>query len=291
MGILYERLMILLNEAEPGSAESHIAYMMLQNLASLAGMTIGQVAELCGVSKSTVSKFVNKLGYASYKDFRDAAIFEENKYGNSQNYLTNVIDRLNRFSVEEYAENVCSDLMLTARTLDRDNIDRLAQDLMDHKIVVAFGLMFSQTAAEDLQTKLGYLGKFIYTSSNDIKQEQSLRSAGPDTLAIIFSESGGYLDRYGAMIDDFSEKDTFSATKAKVVLISANEKALHDPRIAYGIHIRRTTGLRSHAYTFELITDAIAQSYRRLVRDRRTQDASGPHPGSQTADSAGRRQN
>lgn len=291
MGILYERLMILLNEAEPGSAESHIVYMMLQNLASLAGMTIGQVAELCDVSKSTVSKFVNKLGYSSYKDFRDDAIFEENKYGNSQNYLTNVVDRLNRFSVVEYAENICSDLMLTARTLDRDNIDRLAQDLADHDSVIAFGLMFSQTAAENLQTKLGYLGKFIYTSSNDIKQEQSLRSAGPDTLAIIFSESGGYLDRYGAMIDDFSEKDTFSATKAKVVLISSNEKALHNPRIAYGIHIRRTTGLRSHAYTFELITDAIAQSFRQLVRAHRTQSAVETHPGSQTTGSAGRRQN
>lgn len=268
MGILYNRLMIVLNEAEPDSADYHIALVMLQSLLTLSSMSIGQVAELCSVSKSTISKFVAHLGYESYKDFRDAAVFEENKYDNDSNYVSNVMDRLDRESLEDYAENVCSDLMLTARTLDQGAIDRLAHDLLEFKVVAAFGLMFSESAAQNLQTKLGYNGKFIITNINDTKQDAFIRNAGPETLVIVFSESGAYLNRYGTMIEDFGEKDTFSRTKARVVLVTANERALHDPRIAYGIRIRRSTGLRSHAYTYELVTDAIAHRYRTLAIER-----------------------
>lgn len=268
MGILYNRLMIVLNEADPSSADYHIALVMLQSLLSLASMSIGEVAGLCNVSKSTISKFVAHLGYESYKDFRDAAVFEENKYGNDSNYVTNVMDRLDRESLADYTENVCSDLRLTERTLDREAIDRLARDLLDYKVVAAFGLMFSESAAQNLQTKLGYSGKFIITNINDTKQDAFIRTAGPDTLVIVFSESGAYLNRYGAMIEDFGEKDTFSQTRARVVLVTANEQALRDPRIAYGIRIRRTTGLRSHVYTYELVTDAITYRYRTLAIER-----------------------
>ena len=272
MGILYNRLMIVLNDADPDSADYHIALVMLQNLLQLASFSIGRMAELCAVSKSTVSKFVVRLGYESYKDFRDAAVFEVNKYGNTSNYVSNVLVRLTREPLEDYAKNVCSDLMLTARTLDWNAIDRLAHDLLEYKVVAAFGLMFSESAAQNLQTKLGYCGKFVITNLNDLKQDEFIRNAGPDTLIIVFSESGAYLDRYGTMIDDYEEKDTFSQTAARVVIVTANERALHDPRVAYGIRLRRTTGLHSHAYTYELVTDAIVHRYGDLATERHNRE-------------------
>ena len=56
MGILYDRLLILLNESSSDSTFYHIALAMLQNMELLHSLAINEVADLCRVSKSTISK-------------------------------------------------------------------------------------------------------------------------------------------------------------------------------------------------------------------------------------------
>lgn len=265
MGILYNRLMIILNEEVPGSAYYHIALMMLERLGSLSEIPIGRMAELCAVSKSTISKFIRALGYEDYKDFREAAIFEENKYQNDSNYVTNVMGFLDRHSLATYVDTVCADVRATCEGIDLAAVDRLAHDLVRYEKVAAFGLMFSETAAIDLQTKLGYNGKFIITNMNDSKQDRFIREADEDTLIIVFSESGRFIDKYGSMIDDFSEKDVFDRTRARVVLVSSNDGMLHDRRVSYGVKIRHTRDLRTHSFTYQVVTDLIVYRYRELV--------------------------
>ena len=65
MGILYDRLLILLNESSSDSTFYHIALAMLQNMELLHSLAINEVADLCRVSKSTISKFIRALGYLS----------------------------------------------------------------------------------------------------------------------------------------------------------------------------------------------------------------------------------
>ena len=60
MGILYDRLLILLNESSSDSTFYHIALAMLQHMELLHSLAINEVADLCSVSKSTISKF---MGY------------------------------------------------------------------------------------------------------------------------------------------------------------------------------------------------------------------------------------
>ena len=270
MGILYNRLMIVLNDEEPGSVYYCIALAMLERLGTLSGMSIARMAEVCSVSKSTISKFIRRLGYEDYKEFRDAAIFEENKSQNDSNYVTNVMEFLDRHSLATYVDTICADIRETARRLDFRAVDRLARDLVRYEKVGAFGLIFSETAAIDFQTKLGYNGKFIFTSMDDSKQDRFIKSAGADTLIVIFSESGRFVDKYGSMIDDFSEKDVFSRTDARVVLISSNEEMLRNPRIAYGVKLEHTRDMRTHSYTYRLVSDLVAHRYRELVHELRS---------------------
>ena len=61
MGILYDRLLILLNESSSDSTFYHIALAMLQNMELLHSLAINEVADLCRVSKSTISKFIKNL--------------------------------------------------------------------------------------------------------------------------------------------------------------------------------------------------------------------------------------
>lgn len=264
MGVLYSRLLIILNENSADSTFYHIALIMLENMQQLSTLAINEVADLCCVSKSTISKFIRELGYADYAEFRVAAEFEDNKYRNSYNYINDVIGYLSRHTPEEYAHQLAQDIEATYAQLDWTAIDHLAQDLIKYKKVMAFGWMFSGTAAMDLQVKLGYCGKFIVTNASDIKQMQGIARADAETLLIIFSDSGQYMNRY-ATIDDFYQKDILSTTKAKIVLITSDAQMAHDPRVAYSILFRHTSEVHTHRVTYPLLTDLVAWRYRELT--------------------------
>ena len=83
MYILYNRLITALNEKKPDSTEFYIAKMMIWNLWELPRMSISDVAKMCAVSKSTISKFVRDIGFEDYLDFKLEAV--------RQGYIVNLL--------------------------------------------------------------------------------------------------------------------------------------------------------------------------------------------------------
>ena len=73
MGTLYTRLSSITGEMSPESIEHHIARVMLEHIHQLNNISIGAMADLCSVSKSTISKFVKQLGFEDYKEFKAEA--------------------------------------------------------------------------------------------------------------------------------------------------------------------------------------------------------------------------
>lgn len=267
MGMLYNRLLIILNEEEPDSTYSYIATIMLQHIEELGEMPIGQLAELCRVSKSTISKFVRHLGYEDFSDFRYATTFQDNKYGYSFSYVNNVMRYIEENSLDSFILTVQQDIGSTYQNLDWQAIDRLVRDLADYKRVAAFGLLFSETAAMDLQAKLAYNKKFIVTNINDLKQDRFIRNAGEDTLIIVFSDSGEFLNKY-SQIADFVDKQAFAHTKAKVVVITSNPDVEKDPRVDYCVRFQKTKSLCTHRIVYGVLTDIIAYKYREYMKNQ-----------------------
>lgn len=265
MGILYNRLLIILNEEKQDSTYHHIALIMLQNIENLQDFSINTLAELCAVSKSTISKFIRYIGYEDFADFRYAAILRDNKYQYSFNYTTNVMEFIEKTSLDTYLLTIQQDIAATYQNLDWNSIDQLVKDLAHYKKVGAFGLMFSETAAQDFQTKLCYQKKFIVTNLNDTKQDYFIENADEDTLIIVFSDSGEFLNKY-AHISDFSNKQTFSKTKAKVVVITSNPEVEKDPRVSYCVRYQKTRSMTTHRVVYGILTDIIVFKYRQYIK-------------------------
>ncbi len=265
MGMLYNRLLIIINEESQDSTAYHIAITMLENMGHITVMAINEVAKLCSVSKSTISKFIRTLGYEDYAEFRYAAIFAENKYKNTTNYVTDVMNYIERNKLRMYIDTLHADIELTFNDMDWNAVDRLVKDLAAYEKVAAFGLMFSETAAMDLQIKLAYNKKFIITNINDLKQDSYIQNAKEDTLIIAFSDSGEFINKY-TEIEDFISKHSFSVTKAKVVAITSNEALLEDSRVDYCVLYKRTDTLHTHRIIYPVLTDIIAFKYRELMK-------------------------
>lgn len=269
MGMLYKRLLSVLNEKSSDSTAYHIAMVMLKIMEELSSLSINEIADRCSVSKSTISKFIRSIGYEEFSDFREAAIIEENKNHNMGIFGINVMNFIRTKGMDSYVLAVQRDIMETYQRMDWDSIDRLVKDIYLYKHVASFGLLFSETAAMDLQIKLAYCNKFIITSNNDLRQNEYIEKAGKDTLLIIFSDSGNYMDNYRT-IEDFTNKTAMKKTKAKVVLITSNARMREDPRVAYIVHYQKTTALHTHRILYGFVTDLIAYQYHEYVAKKQT---------------------
>lgn len=266
MGSLLNRLLIMLNDSDPQSTDYYIAMTLLLNYNLIGTSSIGKIATLCAASKSAISKFVRRIGYEDYASFKAAAPFEENKFGFVLNYNQNIAEYIEQNGLEHYAKAIQRDIQYTLQSVDMGKIEQLAHDLVHYKKVAAFGLLFSELGAIDLQEKLAYNNKFIITKMSDVKQNRLLDTAGEDTLIIIYSNSGSYMLRY--QLSEFQEEKDFSNVKAKIVLITSNKKMESHPDIDLCISFGHTTSVQTHANLYPFVNDIIVMKYRELIRKK-----------------------
>lgn len=266
MGILLNRLLIILNDSDPKSTDYHIAFTLLSNFYFICEMSIGEVADLCTVSKSTISKFIRKLNFEDYAEFKAAAPFVENRSGFKLNYNQNIAEYIERNGMVSYIDIILNDISSCKKNIDMEKVKELASYLAGYKKVASFGLLFSELGAMDLQAKLAYNGKFIITNLNDVKQDDFINSAGEDTLIIIYSNSGSYIQRY--MLSEFQTQKDYSKIKAKIVLITGNAKMGNHPDVDLCISFTHKSIVQTHSIIYPLINDIIIMEYRKLTRKR-----------------------
>ncbi|MGC6174318.1 MurR/RpiR family transcriptional regulator [Lacrimispora sp. 38-1] len=266
MGILLNRLLIILNDSDLNSTDYHIAFTLLSNFYLINEMSIGAVADLCSVSKSTISKFIRKLHFEDYSEFRAAAPFVENRSGFNLNYNRNIAEYIEQNNIDSYIDCILDDISACKKNIDMDKVRELAGYLVSYRKVASFGLLFSELGAMDLQAKLAYNGKFIITNLNDVKQDDYINNAGDDSLIIIYSNSGSYIQQY--MLSEFHTKKDYSKIKAKIVLITGNAKMENHPNVDLCISFTHNSIVQTHSVIYPLINDIIIMEYRKLTRKR-----------------------
>lgn len=264
MSLLIIRLITFLNGQPRNTTNYHIASVMIHHYSTLHSSSIDEIAKLCAVSKSTISKFARTLGFDDYYDLKDNATLIEDRFNNPLNYLTNIVTGIQETGIDNYFDAITKDIQYLREHLDMTAINRVALALLNHQNVYAFGLVFSESAAIDFQYKLAYAGKFIQTFPDDLVQEDCLRQADEDTLIIIFSNSGDYMVkqqiRTGTPI-----KDAFLHTKAKIMVITSNQRVAQLPFVAETVVFPHQTNYQTHTVMYQIITDMIVTKYRQLL--------------------------
>lgn len=260
MGNLLNKLLIMLNDNDLYSTNYHISKKLLLNFYLLQNMSINDVAKLCNVSKSKISKFIRLLDFENYNEFRAAAFFKENRYGFDLNYNQNIAEFIEKNGYKKYLDIIRDDILLVENLLNNFNIDELVNDLINFEKIAAFGLLFSEIGALDLQMKLAYNGKFIFTNLDDIKQDVFIKNSDEKTLIIIYSNSGEYLKKY--QLSEFLDNKDYSKVKSKIVLITGNREMLNYKFIDNCILYEKKSNVQTHSIIFPLINDIIINRYR-----------------------------
>lgn len=68
--IWFQKLMVELSTANNSKNDFYLILAIIDSMAEKSGLSIEEMSEKSGVSTATISRFINKLGFTNYRDFR-----------------------------------------------------------------------------------------------------------------------------------------------------------------------------------------------------------------------------
>ena len=231
-----------------GATNSAIASFILENLKTVRGMNITELADVCHVSASTISRFCKETGFDSYAELRE--VLETSQMAFEQG----VPAATARERAEKTAGNIAHAIAAVQQTLDYGKLRKLCMEISKYGHVAAFGLLKAEAAAVNLQCDFLMLGKQIYTNVSYTQQMEYLLSANDDDLILIFSYTGAYFDYQD--LRAFQER----LRKPRIWMIAGEEK-VWPPFVDETLLFSSCHGQAGHPYQLQTMASLIAGEY------------------------------
>lgn len=241
------------------STNCQIASYILENLESVKGMTIVELAQCCYVSNSSISRFCKDIGLHDFVELKDLLQSTELSYRLLSQQKTT------QKRSEEFVQRIQDGISEMAASLDYSVFDRLAEDLMKYQRIAAFGLIKAESAAMNFQHDMLMLGKIVTTKVSFSQQKEYMRKADENDLIVIFSYRGYYFTNYDKL--SFAE-----GHKPKIYMITSNEQSYQNKYVDEVIHYKTSSYIASNPYLMQIIEGMIAQNLAYALKKKENSD-------------------
>lgn len=186
-GNLVHSIIATLNNNETKkSVDSSIGEHILKNLDTVSTMGIEELAESCYTSTATVSRYIKKLGYRNYAEFKEEVLAyckcRDREFNLGENTEEEIID-------EVFVRNI-NNLKRMKKTIDKQSIIDIVDLIAKKKNIYFFGIDYSQIVAQDAQLKFINVEKIGFTFISEKKYYEIINTMTQDDLAIFITISG-----------------------------------------------------------------------------------------------------
>jgi RpiR family transcriptional regulator, carbohydrate utilization regulator len=169
--------------------ERRVADFILASPREAVHPSIEVLAERIGVSESTLFRFVRKLGFEGYQQFRIALATETVEP--SQRFYEASLDAADGdTAVSVVFKSAIAALELTMRQLDRASLGRAAALAVGSRSLLLLGLGGSGIVAKDAYHKLLRTGLRCSAPEDFHLQLMAASQAGPEDAALLVSHTG-----------------------------------------------------------------------------------------------------
>jgi len=173
--------------------EKRVADFILASPREAVHPSIEALSERIGVSESTLFRFVRKLGYEGYQQFR-IALATETVDPKSRFYEAPIESADGESAIGAVFRTAVSALELTMKGLDREALEKSAALLAEARFVLFLGLGGSGLVARDAYHKLVRTGMRCAAPEDFHLQLMAASQAGPGDAALLVSHSGANKD-------------------------------------------------------------------------------------------------
>lgn len=174
------------------ATERSVSDYLLDHQGEVMGLSIHQLAEKTFASPSTVIRMCQRIGFAGYKEFRQAVTCEVAVHRMSRQRECREItqsDSLDDIVDKVTYKNIMS-LEDTKNLIDTDTLQVCVELVRGARTVLLFGLGESLSAVQDLNLKLLRINKSCVVNDDWRAQLLQARNAGSNDLGIVVSGSG-----------------------------------------------------------------------------------------------------
>ncbi|WP_326512907.1 MurR/RpiR family transcriptional regulator [Clostridium intestinale] len=211
------RLLFLVNSNKEKDIYYTIAWTMLNNIKKVPKLNINQLADMCYTSSATISRFIKKLEYESFSEFKEQVDLNLKYYRLKASFNPKFIQEKSSNPDEltnDFYDLVINNLKQTSENLDIRKLDKLVEYIYRYKKIAFFGMQFSQYISMEIQTMLLMLGKLVTAFVDMQEQYQYVDDMDENSLAIILTVAGRVANT--ELIKKIKNKN------AKLVIITQN---------------------------------------------------------------------
>lgn len=184
---IIHRITALLNEnLESRNSEFLISEFILKNIDEVSHMGIEELAENSYTSASTVSRYIKRLGYSNYLQFKRELVgfreFKQNEFKWTSKNNQQLVDE-----IFEYNFKCLSQLESAVNLKQLENVVSLINQATE---VYIFGIDYSQIMAQDLQLRFVNNEKIIFSYIPSDDYQKLTERIKENSLVIFISVSG-----------------------------------------------------------------------------------------------------
>lgn len=217
MGSIADKLLSYVNTALVHDTNYQIAASMLNHYDKLEKMTLSEMAELCFVSKSAITRYCHFLGFNDFSEFRDAL---EQKFDMGEDYTKQFQKQMHENSkeaIERYCQDIHSNIKKAFDSQNQEKLPEIIKSLQEARRIVFLSHHFLCDIGHYFQSKMMMMGKYVEQFVDYDMQLESVRTLEKEDLAIICSIGGSYPARYDGIWN------VMKCSRCRQLVITQNE--------------------------------------------------------------------
>lgn len=255
--MIYSRLPVLflgtITSEKYGAANAAIASTILRNIQEARNYGIQDIADMCNVSVSSISRFCTQIGLSGFAEFREILMNTDLSLEQQSSHE----EPDERY--QEYEDNTVSAVREVSRSIDRETLNRLVSDIRQYDRIAVFGLLKAQAAAISLASDLMFCGKHVYSNVSFSEQIEYIKSSSRNDLILIFSYTGSYFEGVERSMNH-------NQPRSRIWMISGGKQ--HPAFIKDVLGFESKLDQASHPYQLLYMATVIAQEYMYQYRNQ-----------------------
>lgn len=258
---MLHKLQVIVNSEVESDTNKVIACYLLENMRKLESITINELAEKCYTSNSTISRFTKSIGFNNFIELRESLTsYKDYGYELSTESLEGLaFDFKNDQQIlSSYIDSTCEALR-GLESIDFNEMDILNEWIHETKDVIVFGMQITGVLLRHYQMLMMSMGKVIQCCENTTSHLAVSDKATNQSLAIIYSSDGNYINGNKQIIFNLKKKGV------KLVLITQNPTCkfltLFDKIIFMGPYTNSKGGRYKLMMLLEIMVNRYSQRY------------------------------
>ena len=196
MGSLEEKLMSYVSTTPQQDANYDIALAMLTHYGKLKNLSLAEIADLCYVSKASISRFCRFMGFDGFRELHDCLLQD---FSIRTDYSRTFYDKLcadPQAALQDYSEEVIRNIRVTTAPENTERLAEMAVALANSGRIAFFSHHFLWDIGRHLQSKMIRMDRYVELYLDYTQQLACARSLQKNDLAIVCTVGGSYPMRY-----------------------------------------------------------------------------------------------